>query len=75
MFRSHDGFLGVLFGASGDERVVITFWRDAEAAYALNSSARYQQTVEKIEATGFIVRPSSLDVVEIEGGAIDAALF
>jgi heme-degrading monooxygenase HmoA len=75
MFRSHDGFLGVLFGACGGERVVITFWRDAEAAYALNRSARYQQTVEKIEATGFIVGPSSLDLVEIEGGAIDAALF
>jgi hypothetical protein len=28
MFRRHDGFLGVLFAGVGEQRTVITLWRD-----------------------------------------------
>ena len=75
MFRSHDGFLGVVFGEAAAERVVITFWRSAEAVEELDASPRYHRTVERIESTGFIVGPSSVDVFEVGGGAIDAPLF
>jgi heme-degrading monooxygenase HmoA len=74
MFRPHDDFLGVVFAEAGDERLVLTFWRDADAAEALNASPRYHQVVERIEDTGFIVGPSSLEVVEVHGGAIDRPL-
>jgi len=74
MFRSHDGFLGVVFAEAGDERVVVTFWRDAAAAEQLNVSPRYQEIVAHIAAAGFILGPTSLNVLEVHGGAIDAAL-
>src|SRR6266498_4392778 len=70
MFRSHDGFLGVVFAEAGDERVVVTFWRDAAAAEQLNVSPRYQEIVAHIAAAGFILGPTSLNVLEVHGGAI-----
>jgi hypothetical protein len=42
MFRRHDGFLGVLFAGVGEQRTVITLWRDRAAAAALNTSADYR---------------------------------
>jgi heme-degrading monooxygenase HmoA len=74
MFRSHDGFLGVVFAERGDERVVITFWRDDAAVAALNNSPRYREAVQGIEATGFILGPSSVEVFEVHDAAIDASL-
>src|SRR5437764_13344844 len=71
MFRAHEGFIGVVFGEAGDERVVITLWTAPEAVAALDSSPLYRETVERIEATGFIVGPSTIEVFEVGGGVID----
>jgi heme-degrading monooxygenase HmoA len=75
MFRAHDGFLGVIFGETGAERVVITFWRDADAAERLGASPRYRETVARIEASGFIVGPSAIEVFDVRAGTIDVPLF
>jgi hypothetical protein len=40
----------------------------------LDSSSVYRNTVERIEATGFILGPSSVEVFEVHGGAIDGTL-
>ena len=71
MFRSHAGLLGVVFGDAGAGRAVVTFWVDAEAAAALEASSLYRETVERIEQTGFILGPSSVDLYEIAGGLLD----
>lgn len=74
MFRAHEGFVGVLFAEADDERVVVTLWRSAEAVDALNASSLYRKTVERIESTGFIVGPSSVEVFELQRGAIESTL-
>lgn len=71
MFRAHDGFIGVVFGRHGDERTVITLWRDLAAAYALDDSQIYKSTVAEIEATGFIIGPSTLEMLEVEEIILD----
>jgi heme-degrading monooxygenase HmoA len=71
MFHAHDGFIGVVFGEAKDERVVITLWSDAEAVAALESSMAYRDTVARIEATGFILGPSSVEQFMVQGAAID----
>jgi heme-degrading monooxygenase HmoA len=70
MFRRHDGFLGVVFAGQGADRIVITFWRRQANIDALNSSPFYRETVEEIEATGFIAGPSTTEAFEIHGGTL-----
>jgi heme-degrading monooxygenase HmoA len=72
MFERHDGFLGVLFTTSGEERVVITLWRDREAAAALERSSDYRATVQAIEETGFLRPPQRIEVLEIHDARVDA---
>ena len=61
MFRRHEGFAGVVMGRQGPDRVVVTLWRSAADAQALETSADYRGTVERILAAGFL-----LDVRETE---------
>jgi heme-degrading monooxygenase HmoA len=75
MFRSHDGFVGVVFAEAGSERTVITFWTDRAAAAALDTSPRYCEAVRRIEETGFILGPSSVDLSDVAGGVLDKLLF
>jgi heme-degrading monooxygenase HmoA len=75
MFRAHAGFKGVIFAGAQEVRIVVTFWRDIEASRALEASPRYQKTVRDIEATGFIVGPSSVEVYALQGGALDGSIF
>jgi heme-degrading monooxygenase HmoA len=72
MFESHDGFVGVIFGERENERLVITLWDHAEAVEALNSSARYKETVAQIESEGFIMGAQSIDTFEIPSMRIDS---
>jgi heme-degrading monooxygenase HmoA len=67
MFRAQPGFAGVLFAGQGSERVVITLWRDLAAAEALERSETYNATVAEIQATGFLLGDSSVEVLEVEG--------
>jgi heme-degrading monooxygenase HmoA len=65
MFRRHNGFLGVLFAATGTEREVITLWSDRAAAAALDASPDYQETVRAIEATRFLRPPQRVELLDI----------
>jgi len=71
MFERHDGFRGVLFATAGDERVVITLWRDREAATALERSSDYQATVGAIEAAGFLRPPQRVELLDVQGTRLD----
>jgi heme-degrading monooxygenase HmoA len=66
MFRSQQGFVGILFARQRSERAVISLWRDLTSAQALDQSPTYRATVAEIEATGFILGPSTIDVLEVE---------
>jgi heme-degrading monooxygenase HmoA len=72
MFRRHDGFLGVLFAGVGEQRTVITLWRDRAAAAALNTSADYRETVNAIEATGFLRSPQRLELLDVQDSWTEA---
>lgn len=72
MFRRHEGFRGVLFATSGHERVVITLWRDREAAAALERSSDYRATVRAIEATGFLRPPQRVELLDVQAARVDA---
>ena len=68
MFKSQDGFLGVLFTRSGVDRVVASFWIDEAAVARLGDSASYHQTVARIEAAGFLIGSSSVEALTVHGG-------
>jgi heme-degrading monooxygenase HmoA len=70
MFRSQPGFGGVLFAGAGPERIVVTLWRDLAAAEELDRSPGYRTTVGEIEATGFLRGPSTVEILEVEGGLL-----
>ena len=72
MFERHDGFHGVLFATAGDERVVITLWRDRAASAALEYSSDYQATVRAIEAAGFLRPPQRVELLDVQGVRVDA---
>ena len=65
MFRSHAGLLGVLFGGTGADRVVITLWEDADCAASLERSEVYLETVKAIEQTGFLRPPQRVEYVPL----------
>lgn len=71
MFERHDGFRGVLFATSGEARVVITFWRDHDAAAALERSSDYLAMVEAIEAAGFLRPPQCLELLDIQSSYVE----
>jgi heme-degrading monooxygenase HmoA len=72
MFERQDGFHGVLFATAGDERVVITLWRDRVAAAALERSSDYRATVRAIEAAGFLRPPQRIELLDVQGARVDA---
>jgi heme-degrading monooxygenase HmoA len=67
MFRSHRGFLGLLFGRNGGDCVVTTLWQDHATADALEQSPRYRATVGRITAAGFLVGTSTVERFEVHG--------
>jgi heme-degrading monooxygenase HmoA len=71
MFERHDGFLGVLFATADDERVVITLWRDREAAAALEHSTDYQATVRAIQEAGFLRPPQRVELLDVHRARVD----
>jgi heme-degrading monooxygenase HmoA len=54
MFRAQPGFAGVLMLRDGGRCQVITLWETHEAIEALDSSAKYRETVDSILAQGFL---------------------
>jgi heme-degrading monooxygenase HmoA len=72
MFKAHEGFCGVLFAADSDERIVITLWTSRTAAQALNRSPVYRDTVQAIQAAGFLRAPQHLELLAVPLGWLDA---
>jgi heme-degrading monooxygenase HmoA len=71
MFERHEGFLGVLFATAGDDRVVITLWRDREAVVALEHSSEYRATARAIQEAGFLRPPQRVDVLDVSCARVD----
>ncbi len=65
MFRKQLGFKGVLMAGDGPERLVITLWRDDDAITALDHSASYRETVNRIMAAGFITGHQSVEIHKV----------
>jgi heme-degrading monooxygenase HmoA len=74
MFRSHQGFQGVLFLRNAGDCLVITLWDSPAAIDALEASSRYQETVAEIMATGFIRRAGTVEVFDLHAGVTSDAL-
>jgi len=75
MFRRQQGFAGVVMLRRGEECLVITLWRNADDIAALDHSASYKETVQKIIAQGFLFGEQTVDsydahLVAVEGAAV-----
>lgn len=70
MFQQQPGFLGVVFLDQGLNQTVVTFWSDEGSVAKLATSSSYQQTVEEILATGFLIGEQTTDQYEAFGGWI-----
>ncbi len=71
MFRQQQGFLGVLFLGRQKDRAVLTVWRDLLAVEALAHSSTYQETSTELNATGWLVGQTSVEVFEVQGSFLD----
>ncbi len=68
MLRRQPAFRGAVFAASGDDYLVITFWRDREAVDRLNASEEYRDTVGRIIKAGFLAGDQEVGEYERTGG-------
>jgi heme-degrading monooxygenase HmoA len=69
MFRRQQGLRGVLFAASGDHFVTVTFWESHEAIRKLEQeSADYADAVRRLMLTGLLVGEQRVEVFEVVGG-------
>ncbi|WP_433005995.1 antibiotic biosynthesis monooxygenase [Kribbella sp. CA-294648] len=75
MFKRQAGCLGVLFGRTASGRMVVTFWRDQEAAEALAESDDYLETVAAIMAAGFLEAPQSVELLPVDDAWVASELF
>jgi heme-degrading monooxygenase HmoA len=67
MFRQQVGFLGVLFAKSGQERAVITLWRDQDDVSRLEQSPTYRRTVDRITEAGILDGASDVELFVTHG--------
>jgi heme-degrading monooxygenase HmoA len=76
MFREQRGFIGVLFMREGADRAaMLTLWEDEEAIEELEASSLYRRTVEDILGSGFLAVEQSVEVFEVHGGQVSAAVL
>ena len=71
MFRGQPGFRGVFFTAREEERAVVTLWEDIDAVTALNTSESYGRTVAAIEAAGFLLGESKVELLAVEDSFLE----
>ena len=71
MFKKQKGCLGVFFTLYGNQCATITLWKDMESINALNSSAFYNETVEKIEASGILEGEHFVEIFNSFGGFLE----
>jgi heme-degrading monooxygenase HmoA len=62
------GFRGVLFTRDGADCAVLSLWEDRDAIAALAGSPVYQETVQRLVATGVLAGPQTVEVLEVHGG-------
>ena len=68
MFMQQEGCLGVLFSRDEHYCATISFWEDMKAIEQLKDSSSYNDTVEKIVATGMLEGEQSVEIFETFGG-------
>ena len=71
LFRKQQGFLGVFFLGKQKDRAVLTIWKDKSSVGALAHSSTYQETSTQLGATGILVGKTSVEVFEVQEGALN----
>jgi hypothetical protein len=71
MFAALPGCLGAFFMGTGDQRWVLSLWRDAASIDALKNSVLYCQTVDRFVASGILREPQTVEVFELTGGMLN----
>lgn len=71
MFKEQTGCLGVLFTLDGNLCNTTTLWRDRESIEMLKTSITYNDTVEKIVATGMLEGESTVEIFDCFGGFLE----
>jgi quinol monooxygenase YgiN len=68
MFKKQEGCLGVLFSRDENYCATISIWENMKAIEKLRDSSSYNETVEKIVATGMLEGEQSVEIFEMFGG-------
>jgi quinol monooxygenase YgiN len=71
MFQQQQGCIGVLFALTGADSTTFSFWEDREAIDRLTSSPSYQETVNRIQETGFLRGEPEVRIFPVFGGHLD----
>ena len=71
MFKNQPGCLGAVFSRTGADTTTFSFWEDRESIDQLTSSPSYQETVERIKATGLLRGESEVKIYPIFGGKLE----
>jgi heme-degrading monooxygenase HmoA len=71
MFHQQQGFLAVLFLGTQKDRAVLSLWKDLSCVEALAQSSTYQETAAQLNATGWLVGQTSVEVFEAQGGTLE----
>lgn len=72
MFALLPGCLGALFLGTGETRIVLSLWVDRDSIAALDSNAKYRETVAAFQSTGILRQPQSVELFEVTGGTVNA---
>jgi len=71
MFQKQSGCLGVLFSREGANTTTLSFWEDQASIDQLELSTSYQETVRRIQDTGFLRGEQIVRTYPIFGGYLD----
>ena len=71
MFLQQPGCLGVMFSRTGADTTTFSFWEDRASIDSLRSSSSYQETVQRIQETGFLRGEAEVRIHPIFGGKLD----
>src|SRR5258705_13984673 len=72
MFQNQAGCLGVLFTRDANLCATISLWEDMKYIDMLKTSPSYNETVEKIVATGMFEGEQSIAIFNCFGGFLDS---
>ena len=71
MFRALPGCLGVFFLFTTQEWLAASLWDSQDSIEKLSVSSVYQETVNKLVATGLLVGEQSVELLEVTGGFLE----